>query len=92
MSVSIPAFIDVRPPKNSLAGFWQSPTSSVEIFKVASPVGGYMDIDFDFIISANDIIPSTYTTSTSVTLGSMYYVALDGAGNTVTPVNLPKTY
>lgn len=92
MSTAIPAYIDVRPPKQSLAGFWQSPTSSVQLFKVASPVGGYMDIDTEFIISANDVIPSTYTTSTSVTQGSMYYVPLDGSNNTVTPVNLPKAY
>jgi hypothetical protein len=90
MSTAVPAYLSTSPPKNSTASFWQSPTASVELFKVAAPSGSIIELDIDFIVSDNDVVPSSYSTASTVVSGHMYTVALDGGSNVIRAIGLTQ--
>jgi len=82
-----------KPPKQSLAAFWIVPGSVTlgdAIIGFSAPAGTIIDIDFEYTLSNVDA--AVNQTVTSATLGSAYYLALDGAGtNKIVPVGVPTT-
>ncbi len=90
MSISVPAHVSSTPPRNTLASFWQNPTtaSSGLLFVLTAPADSIVEVDLDFILSDNEQSVVQYSTASTVTLGKVYYVCLDGGSGTIVPVNL----
>lgn len=88
--VSITGGLEFRPPKGTLATWWQVATSSV-LFVISCAPGSIVEMDVTFTLS-NSFVTSDTTIATG-TLASVYYLPLDGpTSHTVTPLGLPFTY
>jgi len=90
VSSAYPAHIVARPPKNTNASFWQT-ASSNSLFDLVVPTNAMIDLEVDLIMSDNqDAVTGTVTTGT---LGTEYFLALDGAAsNDLVPVSLNTTH
>jgi len=88
INVSKPASLHVKPPPNSLASFWTGFSST--IFLLDCPGGSVVDVSVDYI--EMDTTTPVTTGLTTVALGVLYYLALDGpATNKLVPVSLTTT-
>jgi hypothetical protein len=92
-SVTSPAFIHSKPPKESNAAFWQSPyLTSVSMFLPIFPAGTIIDLEVELIIKDEASDTFTITVATAV-LNTMYYLALDGpSSNNLVPQSLTTTH
>jgi len=94
MNVSELAYLDVKPPKNSLAAFWRDFGNSADpLFIITCPAGTIMDLDLDTVPSDND--PSVNTlglNSAAATLGTIYYLNLAGSASSFSPMQLQSNY
>lgn len=92
ISTATPAYISSRPPRLSLAAFWQKP-AALNLFQLTAPSGSIIDVDLELIMSDDETTPAT-TAVASGTLGIVYYLALDSANGThiYTPVSLVTTF
>lgn len=79
------------PPPMTLAKFWIGDADvAANLFQVQVAAGSILDLDVDYRLS--NIITPTFSTVTVATLGTVYYLALDGPGsNKIVPVGLPTT-
>jgi hypothetical protein len=75
ISVTTPAHITCSPPPQSLASFWQFP-STTSLCNVTAPIGSIIDVVVSLIMNDQDITPATTSVATAV-LGSMYFLSLD---------------
>jgi len=76
------------PPPSSLASQWLS--SAANVFAVSAPVGSVLDLDVQYTNS--NVFGLAAATVVSGTLGSIYYLALDGpSSNSYVPRGLPTT-
>lgn len=90
LSVSRNAHIFCRPPKNSVASFWQT-TSATQLFSIMVPTGTVIDLNVTYIESDDEIAVSTVAIATG-TLGNTYYLALDhGTSDVLVPIRLTTT-
>jgi hypothetical protein len=90
ISPDYPPYLHAVPPKNSNAAFWQT-ASSGGIFTLTLCDQAIIDLDVDLIMSDQQ---DTYTITgfTTASLGSQYYLALDGrASNLLVPQSLSTT-
>ncbi len=80
------------PPAGSLCGFWISAAdSSATLFAVQAVSGMIVDLAVDYTL-ASGLGPVAASTVVSGTLGSVYYLALDGpSSNKLVPTTLPTT-
>jgi hypothetical protein len=91
VSTMYPAHIDTRPPKDSLASFWQIVSVSNNLFEVSCPVGSYIDVTLQLTLWNNEGA-GFQTTVGLATLADMYYMSLDGPTNhDLQPVSLNTT-
>lgn len=91
MSVSRPGHIVMKPPKNSLASFWQQGNSNTVLFSLVAPVGTVIDFSVDYIEYDDEATNISIAVATGV-LGNIYYLALDhGTSDKVVPVSLSTT-
>lgn len=82
--------LEFRPPKNTVATWWQVANSSVLLVISCAP-GSILEMDIDFTLS-NTFVTTDATIATG-TLASVYYLPLDGAtAHTITPLGLPTTF
>ena len=82
--------LEFRPPKNTVATWWQVANASVLLVISCSP-GSIVEMDVEFTLS-NTFVTSDATIATG-TLASVYYLPLDGAtAHTITPLGLPFTF
>jgi len=91
-NTAVNAYISCKPPKNSLASFWQNSQSNLALFKLTVPAGGIIELDVSFILLTNDLLPTAYTTSTTMSVGYVYVVALDASTHSITPIGVPFAY
>ncbi len=90
ISTTMPAHIKVRPPKDSLLSMWRIGASSTP-FLLNCPTGTIVDLDVSFIMDDDSATLATVTVAAG-TLGSYYYLALDGpTTNLLVPVSLQTT-
>ncbi len=90
MSVSRPAHVKAIPPKNSLASFWQV-AGGTTLFNLVAPAGTIIDMLVDMVMVDQTGASSTVAGAT-VTLGKVYYLALDHTtSDLLVPVSLTTT-
>ncbi len=89
-----PGSLTSEPPVNSLASFWQSYNSGAlgtNLFQLALNQNDIVDIVFEWV-PANGTETYVLTPVAVVTVGTFYYLALDGrASNKIVPVSNPTT-
>jgi len=91
VSVAVPAHLHARPPKNSLASFWQT-VSSNNLFTLSAPVGTVIDVNLSLILYDDDGPSAANITTTAATFGATYYLSLDPvATHRYVPVSLTTT-
>jgi len=86
-----PAMIKMRPPLNSLASMWYdennpSFTGAIPWFEFSAPVGGILDIDYQYIIGEGTQVPMTLTA-----VGPNGIAYLEPLLGTLTPFGLSST-
>lgn len=87
--VTLTGAVVSKPPAKSLCGSWLQ-SSTANIFIVNSTAGCIMDVDLEFTLSAT--LLGTAITIATGTLGTIYYLALDGPSqNNLVPVGLVTT-
>jgi len=97
-STSVPAYVSCRPPKNELFSGWLSPNSAattLALFTTNCPVGCYLDLNVTYMqySGATASTQAVYTYgSGAASLGSRYYVYLDGAAHNWAPVDLQPNF
>jgi len=75
------------PPPKSLASFWiESTQASDEVFTVDCPSGTILDVHLMGAFSV--AFAQVTTTVTSATVGVLYFLPLDGVGDTLPPSSL----
>jgi hypothetical protein len=90
-SVTAPAFVDCRPPRNSLAAFWQNTGTTAAFFTLAAEQYSIVDVHLSLILYDDDADTTQATrTVTTGTLGLVYYLGLD-SGNQWEAVSLTTT-
>lgn len=88
---TFPAYIKAIPPKGSNSAFWQTPSTET-IFGVTVVNSSIIDLDVSLVLSDNEDVV-TVTGVTTATLGSQYYLALDGdSSNQLVPVSMNTTH
>jgi hypothetical protein len=91
VSPAYPAHILARPPKESNAAFWQT-ASSGTIFQIVVVNDSIIDVALDLVMSDNQDV-DTVTGITTGSLGTQYFLALDGAAsNQLVPQSLNTTH
>lgn len=88
INVSSPAHVRCRPPPQSLASFWQVTSSNI-LFTLTVTSGSIIDLDVDCILTDSPTI--TTVALTTVALGAVYYLSLNGSTATIVPVALKTT-
>jgi len=88
MSVARPAHIRTRPPRNSLASFWNNGGNNPQMFVLVAPTGSIVDVTVDLVMFDDEITAPTVVTLTAATVGNVYYMPLDGHGGSFVPVSL----
>jgi len=80
-----------QPPARSLCGYWIDSTDVTStLFDVLSAAGAVIDLMVDYRLCAS--LTSVQSTIAAGTLGTVYYLALDGpASNKIVPTSLPST-
>ncbi len=93
-SISVPLFMDMKPPAMSQAAFWNIESSGV-IFSIAPTLANtqlVVDLTLDLKMNTGGFSPVGITVVTAA-LGDTYYLALDGPGtNELLPVGLSSTF
>jgi hypothetical protein len=83
-----------RPPRNSVWSDWFSAgtvgSASSVIFTITVPVGSIIDMSVSWTM-ANNIGATSISGLTTVTLGSVYWLALDGTTAQMPPLGVPTT-
>jgi hypothetical protein len=97
MSVSNPAYVKARPPRNSRASWWQNVGDLAEqLMFLIAPSGSVIDIVVEYILYDDDSGTNPLLiVVTTATIGQMYYLALDtGVAGThiYPPVSLSTTF
>jgi len=90
-SVATPAHVKSRPPRDSQAVFWQTPSSaSNNLVTLVAPAGTIIDIVLELV--QNDDQLQVNTGVAAGALGSLYYLSLDpNATHRYVPVSLNTT-
>jgi len=92
MSTAFPAHVSSRPPRSSLASFWQL-GNGPQLFTLRLSAGSIVDINLSLILQDDDTAVVTSPISTG-SLTATYYLPLDhvaaGSG-TLSPVSLTTT-
>jgi hypothetical protein len=91
VSVAVPAMVASKPPRNSLASFWQL-AGGTTLCTLTAPVGSVIDVDLSLIFNDNDgAVINNIAVATGV-LGTSYYLSLDPNGtHRYVPVSLNST-
>jgi hypothetical protein len=90
-SVTAPAFVDCRPPRNSLAAFWQNTGTTAAFFTLVAEEYSIIDVHLSLILYDDDADTTQATrTVTTGTLGLVYYLGLD-SGDQWQAVSLTTT-
>jgi hypothetical protein len=89
-SVTTPATIKSIPPRQSLAAFWQQPSSTSLCYLIAPP-GSIIDILLDLIFQDDDSTNASSSVATAV-VGNVYYLSADpNTTHYYTPISLTTT-
>jgi hypothetical protein len=51
VSYDFPAYVNMRPPRGSLASKWHGSAQTDEIFSLTYPSGATVDLHFEFVLS-----------------------------------------
>lgn len=91
-SVSRPARISSKPPRGSLASFWNTTSSGANtICTLVAPTGSIIDVVLDLILSDDDLVNFVIVIAAGA-LGNIYYLSLDpNATHRYVPVSLTTT-
>jgi hypothetical protein len=91
--ISVPTAMVFVPPKRAVTGFWVSSGLTTEnMFIVVCAVGSIIDVDLSWTI-CNTFVNQSIAGLASVSIGTVYYLALDGASsNKLVPMGLPSTH
>jgi len=83
------AHVVIRPPKESLAGFWReyngSDTSA--LFTLSLPQEALVDLHMELALDLTGVKSLPSLSSSGLTAGLIYFVHLDGAGGHLLPTN-----
>jgi len=77
--LSIDGAITSTPPSNTLNNFWQDASNTQAVAQVSVDLGGVLHADISFVMSDN--VSSTTLAITGGTIGTIYYLPLDGGGS-----------
>jgi len=88
---SKPAYISAKPPKNSLASFWQTAGTN-NLVLLNAPQGTIIDINLSLTLDDNDDGAPAASTVSTATVGVHYYLSLDpNATHRFVPISLNTT-
>lgn len=88
MNPTVPAFIDISPPPNTLASFWNTDATTV-LATLTAPTGSIIDIHLKLILNdASQTAPPFNLVTVGNTPTLIYYYPADGRGGIFTPVSL----
>jgi hypothetical protein len=82
LSQAFPAYVTSRPPRGSAASFWNEGSGQglLELtYQECTSIA--VDIHIDFKLSDQSTVTSPITTTNPMTVGQLYYPALDGSGS-----------
>jgi hypothetical protein len=90
VSVTAPAVVHCRPPKNSSASFWQNQNVDVDLFNIIAPLGTIIDVTVNAVLSNNELGAGLAFAVSGATVGFMYFGGLDEnvTGSNFPPVSL----
>jgi len=82
--------VSLRPPRGSLTAYWwNSSAASTNLFTLVVPMGTVIDVELSGMFSGNSSGITTTDGSSSLTIGDLYYRALDGVHNgKIAPIDL----
>jgi hypothetical protein len=90
MNPSVPAFLDLIPPKDSVAHFWNQ-TGNSALMNISCPQYTVIDLHVHAVMSDNTAAASIVVATAA--LGFEYFLALDGPStNNFVPVALQTTH
>ncbi len=87
---SFAAYLTTKPPRNSIASFWQVATASSTIFLLTCPSGSVIDVTMNLIMADQSTALQTVNVTTAA-VGQSYYLALDHPTAQLVPVSLTTT-
>ncbi len=92
VSQTEPAHIACRPPRESLAKFWQTTGNDSPLFILNCPTSTIIDVTIEFM-EADSSSALTTTSLVTAVVGQRYYLALDDTSNhVIVPVGLFTTF
>lgn len=90
LSTAFPAHLRCKPPKLSIAAFWQRPNVA-PMFTLTSTSSTVIDLNLSIIMNDTNVVPTAFNpVLTVIVLGVQYYGYLDGIGGpgALVPVSL----
>jgi hypothetical protein len=90
--ITVTNVLEFRPPAKTLASYWNNATVSLGtlLAGITAPAGTIVDLNVSYTLS--NVTAPIQQTVTAAVLGSVYYLALDGAGsNKLVPLGVPTT-
>ncbi len=89
VSTAFPAHVRGKPPVGSYLSFWIS-SDADSVMDLTAPVGAIIDVHCTHVLMDTGAAGTTYAVAAG-TLGGLYYLPLDGAGDLYLPVSLTTT-
>jgi hypothetical protein len=96
LGTALPAYVRVRPPKDSFAGLWSSNQTTTggynteNLFSFATATGMVVDVNVSFCLQNQygaAYTPLVQTSTRAISAGVLYTAALDGtSSNVLTPI------
>jgi len=80
-----PAYVSVKPPKDSFQGMWQR-SGDVKLFNLAAPVGSIVDVTVSLRTDNQSVAVGCANALAGATAGNIYYRGLDGLASASTSI------
>jgi len=91
VSTAAPAHINSRPPRNSLASFWNI-AGTQTLFSLVAPAGCIIDVEVEQTLFDDDNGSNATVSVATAVVGTVYYLSLDpNATHRYAPISLTTT-
>ena len=87
------AHIRFRPPPETIASFWQGPTSVSRLFQLTCPTNSIVDVQLTMVLQNGEAAVAATNAAVAATVGTVYCRGLDAlatAGSVLPPVSYPQ--
>ncbi len=76
VSLDRPAYLNCRPPKDSLADMWHRPDDTTVLLNLTLPAGALIDAEIDAVLNDSEV-PIASASVTGATVGQIYHKKMD---------------